>query len=96
MANSVAATTSHHGPIGGKVRAISHPVTSAEPSPRNSQSGFLRIASMIASPARAAAEASASWISTPAPKNQTYAAMPGNSAAITRSMTLRTLAGWRK
>ena len=70
-ASSVPVTVSHQGTMGGKVRAISQAVTMAERSVRKSAFGLPRMASMAASPARAAALAMASWTRMPAPKNHT-------------------------
>ncbi len=71
MAISTPVTVSHHGAIGGKVRATSQAVTSALPSVRNSSTGLPRSLSISASAHSAATEASAICTRMIAPKNQT-------------------------
>ena len=70
MANSVPVATSHHGASGGKVRAISQAVTTAEPSDRKSASGLSRRRRMAASASKAVNEAIASWTRIAGPTSQ--------------------------
>ena len=71
MAKKHPTTTSHHGARGGKVRAISQPVTTALPSLKNRLSGLFSSLSMKASAISTAAVAMASCISTTGPISQT-------------------------
>ncbi len=71
MANTVPMTTSHHGASGGKVRAISQAVTTAEPSDEeDGLNGLFWMRSMAVSASSAASVAMTSWTRMAGPTSQ--------------------------
>ena len=93
MAKALPSTVCHQGSSGGSAMAISQAVTTALRSMRTGPTARPRSFSTAASAATAVATAIVILISTPHPKYQNIARVPGSSASSTMPITRVTLCG---